>query len=204
MKGHTFHNRIGLALTLAVALIAAVGLVCYAGDKKPPAPPELMDSPLPPGHDPEPSLPMALELHLTTGPYCVSVGVGDDRFGMVQTFHQADRGNLDVVRGSIANAYRLVAMQHEQKCVAAAAKAGDADMAGKVTACKGQAALLKSMADRGVVFQGEPIASTEGARPMIAPGDGGVTCVCASYYGSDVVGGAASCGGPCGNCWFCR
>ena len=206
MQRSLYFGRWWMLATLLVGVTVCLGVNAgSAGDTKqpkPPAPPGLIDSPIPPGNDPEPPR-QVLEMHLTTGPYCVSVGAGDARFGMIQTFHQADRGNLDVVRGSIANAYRLTAMQHEAVCSAKAVKAGGKGQADAILACKVQAAELRAKADRGVTFLGEPTSTLDG-RPMMVGDDPGVTCVCATYYGADVTGAAASCGGPCGNCWFCR
>lgn len=209
-------NRIGAALTVAVVLLATVAVTswCVAGDDHKPAKPhQLMDSPIPPGDDPTPPAVFPRDLHLTSGPYCVSVALGDQVFAHVQTFHQADVGNLDRVRASIVTAYRNTAREYEGRCVQAAASLALDAQAERVKKCRGEAALLRSRADRGVVFAGEPAPgsepalTTEGGRPTIAGDDGPLTCTCSTLlYSPDVVGGGGryACGGECGNCWSCR
>lgn len=139
---------------------------------------------------------------LTGGPYCVSVGIGAERFGHVQTMHTATPDNLDTVRGSIANAYRIVALTYEGKCIAAAAKLGGPGQADRVKECKAAVASLDAKAAAGVRFSGE---STSRRIPIVDDGSGGpVVCSCATLYDPSVTGAGYACGGPCGSCWYCR
>ncbi len=165
------HNRrLVMAGTIALAVVGALVALAFA----------TMDNPTPPLH----------KVELPTGPgYCVSVGLGDRYFGKVFVpMGKPDPANLELQRISIANVYRLVALQVPDPLDQAA---------------------LRAAAEQ-VKFSGEPDTTAANA-PTAAfaslrknPHGGGVTCACATYYGGDVVGSKHACGGECSNCYLCR
>ncbi len=151
----------------AAVLLLSVGLVVHAARAG-------MDNPTPPLAQ------VNAELTKGTG-YCVSVGLDGVEYGLVKVpFHKPDPKNLDELRVSIANAYRLIALQQTDPATAAA---------------------LRSAAERIRVPGDPPI---DGRRrylndPASPPS---IACICSSLYTPGVVPGHA-CGGACGNCYLC-
>jgi len=164
-------RRINRAVAVAGLVLVAIAALFLIG--RTPAR-GAMDNPVPPlVNDPA-----STELTHSAG-YCVSVNLDGEFFGHVGVpADHADAAHLDVLRVSIANSYRLLALQQLDPAKADA---------------------LREAAE-SIRVPGDPLTAT--ARYRRRPGKT-VNCVCASYYGGDVTGGRNACGGPCSNCYFC-
>jgi len=125
-------------------------------------------------------VPASAGVEMTKGlGYCVSVWLDGIYYGKVKVpFHRPDATHLEELRVSIANSYRLVALQIDGRDHAAAEK-------------------LRAGADR-IIFTGEATTSAQVKRPIGHV----VECVCATDYDSTVVG-SPGCSGACGTCWLC-
>jgi hypothetical protein len=133
-----------------------------------------MDNPIPPLRQ------ASNELTKGTG-YCVSVTLDGVEYGTVDVpFHKPDKNKLDELRVSIANAYRLVALQQKDPEKAAA---------------------LREAANH-IRVPGDPELESTRKRPINSPSYPSVGCVCSSLYTPGVVPGRA-CGGACGDCYYC-
>ncbi len=153
-----------LSLALcAVGLLLSAALVVHVARAG-------MDNPIPPVAQ------VSTELTKGTG-YCVSVAIGDELFGRVTVpFHKPDKAKLGELRVSIANAYRLIALQQTDPEKAAA---------------------LREAAEH-IRVPGDPAVESGRHRPRT------ISCTCAGTLSDGFVTHGVWCAGGCGNCYLCR
>lgn len=216
-------------LSILALFVGSSAILINAADR--PAPErELMDSPIPPGDIPPGKKIKCLSDDCPESPaptaevvralwkgldgngngYCLTFVTPDGVTTNVKVpFHRPDFNNgLEGLRRSVANAVKHTAREYEGRCVRALA--GKRDALAEVAACRSSAESFAARA-AGVRFSWEVPATlagsgglaTEAGKPTIVGDDGGVTCTCSTFVGSDVVPGPA-CSGGCGNCWTCR